>query len=175
MGRDNYCVLRRSDCNEAEFQRVHQIANSLKTMITSNEIKSRIAEANMHGKPSHGVQACIIESAASLGFESEKKGLFSKYKTANLRPDYYLELSKGRGIILEVERGKTLANNMDLLDMWKCHICEDAQYLFLMVPMLRPDEAGRMTKIYSKVVERMEPFFYKENYVGVHALFIFGY
>ena len=38
------------------------------------------------------------------------------------------------GIILEVERGKTTINNMDLLDFWKCHICAHADYLFLMVP-----------------------------------------
>ena len=25
---------------------------------------------------------------------------------------------------MEVEREKTTINNMDLLDVWKCHICE---------------------------------------------------
>ena len=44
----------------------------------------------------------------------EKKGLFKNYNS-QLRPDYYKKLKKS-GIILEVERGKTLKNNMDLLD-----------------------------------------------------------
>ena len=38
------------------------------------------------------------------------------------------------GIILEVERGKTTINNMDLLDFWKCHICSYAHGLYLLVP-----------------------------------------
>jgi hypothetical protein len=41
----------------------------------------------------------------------------------------------GTGIILEVERGKTTINNMDLLEFWKCHICAHADFLFLMVPL----------------------------------------
>jgi hypothetical protein len=32
--------------------------------------------------------------------------------------------------------GKALANNMDLLDLWKCHICREAHHLFLVVPFL---------------------------------------
>lgn len=61
------------------------------------------------------------------------------------------------GIILEVERGKTLMNNMDLLDMWKCHICEHARYLFSIVPKallptilsqrIFPAQTGKASKI----------------------------
>ena len=58
-----------------------------------------------------------------LGFENEKKGLFKDYKVAGLRPDYFHPTA---GILLEVERGKTHMNNMDLLDMWNCHICNQA-------------------------------------------------
>ena len=47
---------------------------------------------------------------------------------------YYLDLDE-TGIILEVERGKTTINNMDLLDFWKCHICVHAHYLILVVPV----------------------------------------
>ena len=36
---------------------------------------------------------------------------------------------------MEVERGKTTTNNMDLLDIYKCHICEEANHLFLFVPI----------------------------------------
>ena len=45
---------------------------------------------------------------------------------------------------MEVERGKTVLNNMDLLDVWKCHICESANYLFLIVPQMRHDGAGKL-------------------------------
>ena len=69
----------------------------------------------------------------SLGFRDERRGLFSAYESA-LRPDYFREVG-GTGVILEVERGKTTINNMDLLDFWKCHICEHADYLFSMVPL----------------------------------------
>ena len=84
------------------------------------------------------IQVCILEHAITLGFQSERQGLFLKHA---LRPDYHLTLASGRGVLLEVEKGKTLTNNMDLLDLWKCHICSAAQYLFLMVPY-RSQNAG---------------------------------
>ena len=60
------------------------------------------------------------------------------------------------GIILEVERGKTTINNMDLLDFWKCHICAHADYLFLMVPTeLRDYE--RLLAIYRSTAEQLVP------------------
>ena len=175
MNTDSFHVFSRHDKDEAEFQRVLQVAQSLRTYIDSVEVKKKIAVANVHGKPSQEIQACIIDHAKVLGFQSEKKKLFSKYKTAALRPDYYLQLSAGRGIILEVERGKILANNMDLLDLWKCHICTEAQYLFLMVPMLRPAKNGKILKAFPKVVARMDSFFHKGNYTNVYGLFIFGF
>ena len=57
-----------------------------------------------------------------------------------LRPDYYRPLETS-GILLEVERGKTTTNNMDLLDFWKCHLCRHADYLFLMVPQALPAQS----------------------------------
>lgn len=172
---DRFHVFSREDRQEDEFQRVLRIAESLRDNLDTAETRVRIAKVNALGIPSQAVQACIVDHALSLGFQSEKMGLFESYITAHLRPDYYLKLSEGRGVILEVERGKTTANNMDLLDIWKCHICHDAQYLFMMVPMLRPDKNGKMQKIYTKVVERMDPFFRKDNYVSVYGLFLFGY
>ena len=82
---------------------------------------------------------------------SEKQGLFATYNAPGLRPDYYREVPEHRtGIILEVERGKTTINNMDLLDLWKCHICAEAHHLFLLVPqVLRQNEHDpRVTKPY---------------------------
>ena len=39
----------------------------------------------------------------SLGFTSEKKGLFADYKVAGLRPDYFKKVGDS-GILFEVER-----------------------------------------------------------------------
>jgi hypothetical protein len=81
------------------------------------------------------VQEVLLEKAAELGFTSEKQGLFEEYATSGLRPDYYKPFGDRSGILLEVERGKTTINNMDLLDLWKCHICPEADVLFLFVPI----------------------------------------
>ena len=76
---------------------------------------------------------------------------------------------------MEVERGKTTNNNMDLLDVWKCHICEEANYLFLLIPNVRQNGKGGKTQTFSPVVKRLHSFFIKENYINVNAIFIFGY
>lgn len=149
----------KSSADSSELARVRIIANNLLAYIQREDICARITIANAPNKPSHGVQACIAEFMRDNGFQSEKKGVFSNYKTANLRPDFYLELSPGRGITLEVERGKTVHNNMDLLDMWKCHICTHAQHLFLLVPIFRVDQRGGKMKVFEKVVDRIAPFF----------------
>ncbi len=105
-----------------------------------------------------------------MGFQSEKKGLFKEYHTPNLRPDYYLKLDKG-GILLEVERGKTIMNNMDLLDIWKCHICEEANHLFLVVPI----QISHTPNCFNYVVRRLETFFKESNYINIDSVSIFGY
>lgn len=64
------------------------------------------------------------------------------------------------GIILEVERGKTTINNMDLLDFWKCHICAYADYLFLMVPVeLRQNDTMTARREFASVAKRLRTFF----------------
>ena len=81
---------------------------------------------------------------------------------AALRPDFYRPLGKS-GIILEVERGKILANNMDLLDLWKCHVCAQADFLYLIVPVERQSEKGRVTKAFDSVLRRLSTFFEPSN------------
>ena len=95
-----------------------------------------------------------------------KKGLFKDYKTRALRPDYFKKLSNG-GILMEVERGKTITNNMDLLDLWKCHICEEANHLFLIVPLA----VSRTPNIYNYVGNRVDSFFKEKNYINVDSQF----
>ena len=104
-----------------------------------------------------------------------KKDCLRIIKTSGLRPDYYLKVENS-GILLEVERGKTIMNNMDLLDLWKCHICKEADYLFLLVPSkLSHNSESNTYNTFKKVVDRVSPFFQENNYTNVKALFVFGY
>jgi len=170
MENTNFCAMYREDRNESEYSRVLKYAHSLFSYIQLPEVSDRVAHANQKGTSSAAIQACFLEHVLKLGFHSEKQGLFA---THLLRPDYYLQLSPNRGILLEVEKGKTLTNNMDILDLWKCHICDHAQYLFLAVPIYAQNAGSR--NVFDNVVKRMQPFFSKENYVGVYGVFIFGY
>ena len=93
--------------------------------------------------------------------------MFKDYK---LRPDYYKKI-KDDGILLEVERGKTIANNMDFYDLWKCHICKEANHLFLLIPQ----EVSHTKNIYENSCRRIRSFFKEENYINIDSLFVFGY
>lgn len=149
------------------------IAEKLFSKLSTPESRKRFREAQALGSHSVKVQHVVWQSARELGFASEKKGLFSKYETSALRPDMYKPLSTS-GILLEVERGKTLKNNMDLLDLWKTHICTSAHYLFLFVPHFNARSGGRES-VYPAVVKRLRSFYDENNLTNVHATFIFGY
>ena len=109
------------------YSRVESIADRLHEHLNHPETIHRIAIVNQPGNSSSKVQDAFLEFAQQLGFESERKGLFKDSGLA-LRPDYFLPLGE-TGILLEVERGKTTINNMDLLDFWKCHLCGEANHL----------------------------------------------
>ena len=64
---------------------------------------------------------------------------------------------------------------MDLLDLWKCHVCAHADFLYLIVPVERRSENGAVTKAFDNVVRRLSTFFEPQNYVNVEAAFVFGY
>ena len=65
---------------------------------------------------------------------------------------------------------------MDLLDFWKCHICEHASYLFLMVPReLRQNPTMSPRREFETVRKRLESFFVPGNYTNVHGLVLLGY
>lgn len=121
------------------------------------------------------VQAAFGVFASELGFTSEARGLFAAYENRAVRPDYYHSLD-GTGILMEVERGKTTINNMDFLDFWKCHLCEHANYLFIMAPQeLRQNPTMSPRREYNTVVKRMASFFTQRNYTIVRGPHIFGY
>jgi hypothetical protein len=91
-----------------------------------------------------------------------KKRLFSAYAAAQLRADYYVRLND-TGEIMQVERGKTTTNNMDILDIWKCHICEHAGYLLLIVPIIRQTNSSERTKIVEHIIKRISSFFMEKT------------
>ncbi len=157
-----------------EWREVLDVADALARHLEAPATAGLLAEANQPGQSSALVQAVVLEEATALGFRDESKGLFLAYQSA-LRPDYFREVD-GTGIILEVERGKTTINNMDLLDLWKCHICEHADYLFLMVPTeLRQNPTMSPRREFATVARRLRTFFLPGNYTNVRGLVLIGY
>ena len=172
----NFHVLSRVDLTSTpDFREVSKLANSVLEILNYKSVKDAIAKAHVFGASSHTIQKAILPQMLELGFTSEKKQLFSEYKVGGLRPDYYKPLSKG-GILFEVERGKTIANNMDLLDVWKTHICKEANHLFLLVPNIRVSKNQNEAKIFPSVKNRLETFF-NENIsaIDVDSVHLFGY
>lgn len=161
--------------SETEVSRaVQDISDKLLAHLNSPAALELMHRANMPGISSAEVQATFMPFATELGFTSEAKGLFLEYEN-KLRPDYFRPV-EGSGILLEVERGKTTTNNMDLLDFWKCHLCRHADYLFLMVPQaLKHNPTMTPKREYKSVVKRLDTFFKPGNATNVRAVHIFGY
>lgn len=157
-----------------EHQQIVAIADDLYRHLEAPETAERINEANQPHRSSADVQGVFLDYARGLGFQDESEGLFSSYASA-LRPDYFRAVGE-TGVILEVERGKTTINNMDLLDFWKCHICDHAHYLILLVPTeLRQNPTMTARKEFATVRNRLRIFFEARNYTNVRGLFLFGY
>lgn len=154
---------------------VLEVSQQVGEILNDQNVKEAIAEVHKFGASSHTVQKSILRQMESLGFVSEKKGLFASYKVSGIRPDYFKPLVGG-GILFEVERGKTIANNMDLLDVWKTHLCAEAKHLFLMVPNIRVTEKGGSQKIFKTVENRIDTFFLNESTpIDVNSVHLFGY
>jgi hypothetical protein len=140
------------------LEAVQELIARVSEILTSEKVREAIQSAHVFNASSHAIQAAILDEMLDLGFTSEKKGLFANFQVSGIRPDYFKDLGGG-GVLFEVERGKTIANNMDLLDVWKTHICSEAKHLFLLVPLHRVTENGRSQKIYQTVCNRIEAFF----------------
>lgn len=157
-----------------EFEEVSSIALQLRDFMATASVCAAIKACHRLNGTSQEVQAVLNGKLADLGFQSEKRGLFSEYPVASLRPDFYRRVQNS-GILLEIERGKTLTNNMDLLDLWKCHLCAHADFLFLVVPNERPSENGQVIRAFAGASRRLSTFFEPGNYVNVEAVHLFGY
>ena len=170
-----YTLLKKHGLDgDVDFRLVADLAGQLREYLDREEVQQEIRSRHVLGASSVGIQNVILQRAQELGFQSEKKGLFAGYKVPGLRPDYYCPVGT-TGILLEVERGKTTTNNMDLLDFWKCHICDQASYLFLVVPQERPSANGSVLRHFLQASKRLSTFFEPRNYANVDAVHLFGY
>lgn len=167
-----FCKVEKSFPDESE--RASEIAEHLRAHIGSELVSSAIKDVNKVYGTSHQIQALIAKELEALDFLNEKKKLFLNCEVPSLRPDLYLKVGSS-GILVEVERGKTIANNMDLLDVWKCHLCAYAHFLFLIVPCQRFSQNGKPMNVFDRVSKRVGTFFTPENYVNVEEVHLFGY
>jgi hypothetical protein len=169
-------ISKKPDNLYAESEEVASIAKQLSEYMDTDSFCAQIEKVHKLNGKSQAIQSLLEDKLLSLKFASEKKGLFTGCAVPSLRPDFYRKVGKS-GILVEIERGKTIANNMDLLDLWKCHHCAEADFLFLIVPCLRENHRGQVTRIFDRVEKRMESFFdpIGKNYVNVEAVHLFGY
>jgi len=176
VGEKDYAKFIRTDlAPSTNLESALELAEKVRTILAKDSVKKAISDVHLVGASSHRVQAAIIKEVEELGFQSEKKGLFANFDVSGIRPDYYKEIPGG-GILFEVERGKTIANNMDLLDVWKTHICVEAKHLFLMVPLIRETEKGGQQKVFNTVEKRVGAFFAENvNAIDVDTVHVFGY
>jgi hypothetical protein len=168
-------VFERADhAATAETLEVRRIAEEFRRLLEQEPARSRIVAANSPEKGSQVVQEALMPTAKALGFSAEQEGLFPDC-IRKVRPDFYRRVG-GTGILVEVERGKTTTNNMDFADFWKCHLCPEAHYLFLFVPVeLRHNEVMRPKREYENVRRRLRRFFEPGYYTNVRGLYVFGY
>ena len=65
---------------------------------------------------------------------------------------------------------------MDLLDVWKTHICAEAKHLYLLIPLIRVTTKGKNQKIFGTVENRLSTFFKNElQPIDVSSIHLFGY
>src|SRR5438067_8927731 len=87
---------------EKEFRQASSIAVQLADYLSLTKVRREIRKHHKPHASSHEIQAIIKKEVELLGFQSEKRGLFSSYPVAALRPDFYRPVGRS-GIILEVE------------------------------------------------------------------------
>lgn len=164
------------DAEREELEAVRRLAERLRDHLDSDQLA--IASLHRHGAQSKAIQnrvGSLLEE--HLHFVSEVVLTPDEGLVTRARPDFYFPLSGSTGIIAEVERGGTTANNHDLKDLWKTHIAVNANHLFLVVPNELFNEAGDVReRPFPKVVRRMSAFFQTpRSHVDVLSVHVFGY
>lgn len=152
------------------LEAARQTASELAVLICELQTTSEFASANQLGASSGQIQALLAPCLHSLGYLSEQR---SRQGLAEFRPDF--EKTVGDvSILVEIERGKTTDNNMDMLDLWKAHIHPSAGHLVLVVPVWY-QTSKHIKRTFHTVCRRMEPFFEPGFATNVKSLHIVGY
>jgi hypothetical protein len=159
----------------AEAATVDGIAATLERFL--DQESPRIDAAHVHGAQSKTIQDIIGGLLLGAGFATEVVLTPEDGLVTRARPDFFLRLAPGRGILAEVERGGAVTNNHDLKDIWKAHIAPDAQHLFLIVPNSNFSADGSpREKPFARVQSRASSFFGDpRREVDVVSLHVFGY
>ena len=159
-----------------ELLAVDALAERLRTHLTARtEVLRSLHVYNAQSKAIQGEVGSLLEN--ELAFRAEVVLTPQDGLVTQARPDFFFDLGAGRGVIAEVERGGTTANNHDLKDLWKTHIAVNAHHLFLVVPVELPNEMGHVReRPFVKVVRRMGAFFGDpRREVDVLSVHVFGY
>lgn len=147
---------------------VRMISSELNTSWGSDEYLA----ATGHGVSSSVIQAHVERAIVSLGFNKERR---NRIGLAGFVPDF---TDADEKVMVEVERGKTIDNNMDMLDMWKCHVHPTASHLILVVPVwyqTGKDHPKVKGATFAKVCNRIGLFFEPQNLTNVAATAVIGY
>ena len=126
--------------------------------------------ATGHGVSSSKIQALLSPTLLAKGFQTEVP---AKIGLAGFKADFGL-ITESDGILVEIERGKTTDNNMDMIDFWKCHIHPKAHHLILVVPVWYRTKKS-LKRTFFNVQRRMQPLFEPGNETNVKSLHIVGY
>lgn len=165
-----------SDDERREVEGVAMLADHLRDELAERE--AAINQAHVVNAQSAAIQAIVAEVLTDeLGFGQEVVLTPQDGIVTRARPDFVFQLSPGRGVMAEVERGGTVNNNHDLKDMWKAHIAQDIQHLFLVVPNSNwKGTGGARERPYPRVLNRVGAFFGSpRREVDVLSAHVFGY
>lgn len=159
-----------------ELAAVDRLAERLRAHIVAT--KQEIERLHVHGAKSKAIQDHFAKLlCADLGFGEEVVLTPQSGFVTQARPDFFFELSDGRGIIAEVERGGTTTNNHDLKDLWKAHVAPDAHHLFLIVPWNNWKEDGSPRERPFQIVARRLGAFFGDprREIDVLSVHVFAY
>lgn len=159
-----------------ELAAVDSLAEKLLAHIVATS--EEIALLHVHGAKSKAIQDHFAKLLREdLGFGEEVVLTPQNGLVTQARPDFFFELSDGRGIIAEVERGGTTTNNHDLKDLWKAHVAPDAHHLFLIVPRNNWKENGSPRERPFQIVARRLGAFFGDprREIDVLSVHVFAY
>lgn len=154
---------------------VDTIAGQLQRYMEAEQ--QRIDGAHVFGAQSSAIQTILGALLGEAGFASEVVITPQDGLVTRARPDFFLRLAPGRGILAEVERGGAVNNNHDLKDVCKAHIAPDAQHLFLVVPNSNfSGDGSPRERPFTRVTNRASSFFGdSRREIDIVSLHLFGY